>query len=634
MGVVLVCHRLRIPTIIGFLLTGVVAGPHSLGLVADAHEVEALSELGVVLLLFTIGLEFSLREINRMRIPILVGGALQVFLTVTATTAGAFILGLNPGQAVFLGFLGALSSTAIVLKLLQEKAEIDSAHGRVTLAILIFQDIAAVMMLLAAPLLSGAGGQSWMGFGLALKGLTVLVALAAAYRWIAPRLLDIVADTRNHELFTITIAGILLGVAWLTAWAGLSLALGAFAAGLIVAESRYSHQTIGSVIPLRDLFSSLFFVSVGMLLDVGFIVRHPILVAAGVLIVMAGKTLLAGAAALVLRYPLRVALAVGLMLSQVGEFSFVLARAGLKLELIGQEAFQTMLVISVVTMLFTPIMTALGSRAAQRTPPGWLTAQPRGASEVVSGHLVVIGYGINGRNVTRAARAAGIPYMVVEMNPTTVREEQSRGEPVVYGDAVNKAVLEHVGLERARALAVTLADPVATRQVVATARSLHPGLYIIARTRFLKELEVLAELGADEVIPEEYETSVEIFARVLRRFLVPQEEIEVLVAQLRSEGYQMLRGPVSSQDRKDLTWLLRDASIATMRVHPGSAAAGATIGKLNLRRDHGLTVLAVRRGEQIISEPGADTGLEPGDLLVLMAKPELLASGRPLFGTS
>jgi len=632
MAVVLVCHRLRIPTIIGFLLTGAVAGPHSLGLVADAHQVETLSELGVVLLLFTIGLEFSVRELNRMRTPILVGGAVQVFATLTAVWAGSRVMGLASGPALFMGFLGALSSTAIVLKVLQEKAEVDSAHGRATLAILIFQDLIAVVMLLAAPLLTGAEGRSGLGWGPVLKGLVAVAALAAAYQWIAPRLLNTVAGTRSRELFTITIAVILLGVAWLTAWAGLSLALGAFAAGLIVAESRYSHQTIGSVLPLRDLFTSLFFVSVGMLLDLGFLVQHPGWVAAGALAVMAGKTLLAGAAALILRYPVRVALAVGLMLSQVGEFSFVLARAGLDLELIGQETFQLMLVVSVVTMLLTPLMMALGSRAARQVPPGWLAGQPRETPEVTDGHLVVIGYGINGRNVARAAQAAGIPFLVVEMNPATVKGEEARGVPIICGDAVNRAVLEHSGLERARALVVTVADPVATRRVVATARSIHPGLYIIARTRFLQELEVLAELGANEVIPEEYETSVEIFARVLRRFFVPQEEIEVLVAQLRSEGYEMLRRPSSSQGGADLSPFLSDVSIATVRVHPGSAAAGATIGDLGLRRRHGLTVLALRRGEQISSDPGAETGLEPGDLLVLMAKPECLAQGRTLFG--
>jgi CPA2 family monovalent cation:H+ antiporter-2 len=601
--------------------------------VADAHQVEALSELGVVLLLFTIGLEFSVREIKRMRIPILVGGSIQVLATGAATSAGAVLLGLKPGAAIFVGFLGALSSTAIVLKLLQEKAEVDTAHGRATLAILVFQDVIAVVMLLAAPLLSGGSGQDVIGWGLALKGAVVVAALAAAYRWAAPRLLNAVAGTRNRELFTITIAVILLGVAWLTAWAGLSLALGAFAAGLIVAESRYSHQTIGSVLPLRDLFTSLFFVSVGMLLDLDFLVRHPGWVAAGALAIMAGKTILAGTAALILRFPLRVALAVGLMLSQVGEFSFVLARAGLDLAVIDRETFQLMLDVSVVTMMLTPLMMTLGSRAASRTPPTWLRGQPREAPEASGEHLVVIGYGINGRNVARAAQAAGIPYLVVEMNPATVQEEQARGTPIVCGDAVNTAVLEHAGLERARALVVALADPVATRRVVATARAMHPGLYIIARTRYLQEMEVLAELGADEVIPEEYETAVEIFARVLRRFFVPQEEIDILVSQLRSEGYGMLRRPVSGQDGVDLSRMLSDVSIATVRIHPGSTAAGATIGELGLRRSHGLTVLALRRGELLISDPGAETGLKAGDLLVLMAKPERLVQGRTLFGS-
>lgn len=631
MAVIFVCHRLRVPTIVGFLITGVVAGPHGLGLVADPHEVEALAELGVVLLLFTIGLEFSLKELSRMRTPILVGGAVQVLGTAAVAGAGAWYLGQAMGPAVFLGWVAALSSTAVVLKLMQERAEMDTAQGRAALGILIFQDVIAVVMLLAAPMLARGGAGQEPGWAMAMRGVVVVAALAVTYRWVAGRLLNLVAATRNRELFTITIAGILLGVAWLTAWAGLSLALGAFVAGLIVAESRYSHQTVGAVLPLRDLFISLFFVSVGMLLNTSFLLEHPAWVALGAVVVLGGKTLLAGAAALALRYPLRVALAVGLMLSQVGEFSFVLARAGLGLGLISDQVFQLVLVVSVITMLLTPLMMALGARVAQHAAPAWLAAHAQGAPEVWEGHLLVIGYGINGRNVARAAKAAGIPYLVVEMNPATVQQEQAKGEPIIYGDAVNHAVLEHAGLERARALVITLADPVATRRVVATAHGMHPGLYIIARTRFLQELEVLMDLGANEVIPEEFETSVEIFARVLRRFAVPQEEIEILVAQLRSEGYELLRRPEAGGQCPDLSRFLGDLTISTLRVNPGSVAAGATIGELNLRRDHGFTVLAVRRTGQTVSNPGADTGLEPDDLLVIMAEPQALARGKALF---
>lgn len=643
-GVVYVFHRIKLPSVVGFLLTGVLAGPHSFGLTSSVHEVETLAEIGIILLLFTIGLEFSADQLKQMKRTALLGGSLQVGLTVAAGAGVAMALGTSPGQAVFMGFILALSSTAIVLKLLQEKAALDSPRGRTSLGMLIFQDVAVGAMLLAMPLLAAApfGAQplGGVGWGLLVKGVVAMGIILAGARWVFPGLMNRMAATRNRELFIIAVVVVLLGVAWLTAWAGLSLALGAFLAGLILAGSRYSHQAIGSVIPMRDLFTSLFFVSIGMLLDLGFLLAHPGLVALGTAMVLVGKTLLAGGAALALRLPLRVALAVGLSLSQVGEFSFVLARGGIKLGLLGADTYQLMLDVAVLTMALTPAAGWLGgrlvarSRALDRLPlPGRAGPQTDGPGfQKAIGHVIVVGYGINGQNVTRAAQAAGIPYVVVEMNPATVSRESGKGEPFIFGDAMNQAVLEHAGVHKARALVVAIADPVSTRHIVATVKDLNPAIYVIARTRFLQEVEALYGLGADEVIPEEYETSVEIFARVLRRFLVPQAEIERQVTALRTEGYEMFRGLAApAQEQQDISRLISEVTIATVQVNPGAACDGKSIGELGLRKKHGVTALAVRRGQETIANPGADMVLSEGDYVVILAKPEALEGVRALF---
>ncbi len=643
-GVVYVFHRIKLPPVVGFLLTGVLAGPHGFGLISSLHEVETLAEIGIILLLFTIGLEFSGAQLKQMRRPALLGGTLQVGLTVAAGAGVALALGVAPGQAVFMGCILALSSTAIVLKLLQDKAALDSPRGRTSLGILLFQDVAVVAMLLAMPFLAASPAGSTplgeVGWEFLVKGLVAVGLILAGARWVFPGLMHRMAATRNRELFIIAVVVVLFGVAWLTAWAGLSLALGAFLAGLILAGSRYSHQAIGSVIPMRDLFTSLFFVSIGMLLDISFLVAHPGWVALGTGLVLVGKTLLAGGAALTLRLPLRVALAVGIGLSQVGEFSFVLARGGVKLGLLSNDAYQLMLDVAVLTMALTPATVWLGGRLAARPQlldrlplpgvPG-ARANGHGFSDTM-GHVMVVGFGINGQNVTRAAKAAGIPYVVVEMNPATVHREEAKGEPIIFGDAMNPAVLEHAGVLRAKVLVVAVADPVAARHIVATAKDLNPALYIIARTRFLQEMPALFDLGADEVIPEEYETAVEIFARVLRRFLVPQDEIERQVAALRAEGYEMLRGLAApAEERQDICRMISDVDIATVQVAEGAVGAGKSIGELGLRKKHGVTALAVRRDKKTIANPGADVVLGEGDYLVLLAEPGALEGVRALF---
>ncbi len=641
-GVIFVCHRLGIPPLVGFILTGVLAGPQVLGLIRVPHEVEILAEIGVILLLFTIGIEFSFANLLQLRRSVLLGGPLQVAATGLLFFLVAWHLGLGLGQSVFVGFLVSLSSTAIVLNILQSKAEVETPHGNASLGVLIFQDLIVAPMMLLTPFLAGMdrGGVGGALVGLLLKGLGILVLVIFAAKWLVPRVLYQIARTRDREMFLLAVLVLCFVVAWGTAAAGLSLALGAFLAGLILSETEYSHQALGNILPFRDVFASIFFISIGMLLDVGYLVEKPLTIALATLGVLAAKALVAAGAALALGFPLRTVILVGLTLSQVGEFSFVLSKTGLLHGLFSGQQYQLFLTVAVLTMAVTPFIMALAPRVAEAAlwlplpdrlktgsflPPAPKVAPPQD-------HLIIVGYGVTGRNVSRAARSAGIPYVIIEMNPETVRLERARGEAIYFGDATSPEILEHANLREARIVVVAINDPAATRRISELARKLNPRVHIIVRTRYLTELESLYSLGADEVVPEEFETSVEIFTRVLRRYLVPKGDIERFIQEVRADSYSMLRGLRKDfETLEDLRYYLRDVDISIIRLEPGAPLAGKTLADMALRKRHGITVLAVRRDSQMLFNPEPDMRLHGGDLLIVLGTPERLAAGGFLF---
>jgi len=426
--VLFICHRLHVPTVVGFLLTGIFVGPYGLGLIKAIHEVEIFAEIGVVLLLFTIGIEFSLERLLQIRKSVLIGGSLQVFLTFWATLLISKQFGQAFGESVFIGFLVALSSTAIVLKLLQERAEVDSPHGRTTLGILIFQDIIVVPMILITPLLAGATGSLGESLLVLLaKGICIILFVIVSAKWIVPQVLYQIARTRNPELFLLSVVVICFGVAWLTSWAGLSLALGAFLAGLIISESEYSHQALGNILPFRDVFTCFFFISIGMLLDVGFLYQKPVFIGLVALGVIFLKSIIAGSVAILLGFPLRIGILVGFALGQIGEFSFILSKAGVEHGLLAGNIYQMFLSVSILSMAATPFIIGFGPRLADiilRLPlPEWLISgfYPVSAIKIADrkDHLIIIGFGVNGRNLAQAARVAGITYVIIEMNPET-----------------------------------------------------------------------------------------------------------------------------------------------------------------------------------------------------------------------
>jgi CPA2 family monovalent cation:H+ antiporter-2 len=641
-GVIFVCHKLGIPPLVGFILTGVLSGPQVLGLVKAAHEVETLAEIGVILLLFTIGIEFSFAKLLQLRRSVLIGGPLQVAATGFLFFLLAWHTGLGAGESVFIGFLISLSSTAIVLKILQSRAEVETPHGNTSLGVLIFQDIIIVPMMLFTPFLAGVGGDEVGSrfVSLLLKGLVIIVLVIVSAKWVVPQMLYQIARTRDREIFLLAVLVLCFVVAWATATAGLSLALGAFLAGLILSETEYSHQALGNILPFRDTFASIFFISIGMLLNVDFLLKEPLSIAFLATLVLLAKALIAGGAALALGFPLRTTILVGLTLCQVGEFSFVLSKTGVAHGLLSSHNYQMFLDVSVLTMAVTPFVIAMAPRladAGMRLPlpsrlktGSFLPVAP--VTEQKNDHLLIIGYGITGRNVCRAAQTAGIPYVITEMNPETVRYERAQGQPIYFGDATNPEILTHANIQAARIVVVAINDPAATRRITEMARKLNPNVYIIVRTRYLTELRALFELGADEVIPEEFETSVEIFTRVLRKYLIPKNEIEKFVQEVRAGSYRMLRGlPRDFESLEDLRYYLKDMEISTIRLEPAAPLAGKTLAEMELRKQYGITVLAVRRDSEMLFNPEADLKLHANDVLIVLGAPEKLAAGGFLF---
>lgn len=632
-AVLLVCARLHVPTVVGLLFTGVISGPHGFRLIKGLEEVEVLAGVGVVLLLFTIGLELSLKQLVRIKKQVFFGGLGQVIMTVsTVAFLTHHIFGADWGPSLFNGFLVSASSTAIVLKLLQDRAQIQTPHGQLTLAILIFQDIAVIPMMLVTPFLTGSGEAQAMDLLVHLgKGIFILLAVLLAAQKVVPWLLFQIARTRNSQLFLLSVLFLCFSVAWLTANVGLSLALGAFLSGLIIAESDYSHHAVGHILPFQQIFTSFFFVSVGMLLDVNFVMNNIILTISATIAVIILKSVVVMICALLLGYSLRVALLTGLALCQVGEFAFILASAGTQLGLVQGADYQLFLAVSLLTMVLTPLLIACGPGFADRLLRwGWPARIKRGSliyappmpRNTLKDHVVIIGFGVCGRNLAWAADLAGIPYGVIEMNPETVRTERKKGRHIVFGDATQVAVLEQVNVKEARIVVIAVNDPIAGRRMVEMIREESPKVYIAARTRYVNEMQPMIDLGADDVIPEEFETSVEIFTRVLRKYLIPHDEIERFVTEVRSRGYQVLRR--LSQHKStlaDLKLNLLDSDIGVYRVAENSPLIGKTLLEADVRRRFGVTILMIRRDLHVMSSPAPNTMIKSQDLIIVFGKP-------------
>ncbi|MFH0904694.1 MAG: cation:proton antiporter [Methanobacteriota archaeon] len=634
-GITFLFYHLRIAPIVGYLIAGVLLGPSVLGVAKDVASIEVLAEVGVILLLFLIGVEFSLNAILRMNRRMFLVGFLQVFLTTGIVTLIGVSLGASIFHGLFVGFLVTMSSTVIVMKVLSDRGEIDSPQGRLTTAILIFQDLSVVVIVLIMPMLGGDSGFSGVEVALnVFLALAFVGVILVISRFIVPFLLYRVVQTHSRELFLISIVLICFGTAYLTSLVGLSLAIGAFIAGLIISESEYGHQAFSEILPLKDIFSILFFVSIGMLLDVGSVLRDPWVIILGVVGIVLLKLATGMLVPIIQGFPLRIGLLAGMALAQIGEFSFILSKEGLNYGLISSYEYQVFLGSAIITMVFTPFMiqgSARFSDAFERLPLPQGLKLGRYHEEItqkmdLSNHVIVVGFGLNGRNVSKVLSGSNIPFIVLELNPETVRNWRKRRIPIMYGDASKIAVLENVNIKTARSVVIAISDASATRRIVELARRLNPSTFIIARTRYTTEISPLYSLGANDVIPEEFETSIEIISRVLHRYFIPVNEIEKHISEVRKDGYEMFRNLHQKYSVfPELKLHLPDIEIETFRIKDASKIEGKTLGELGFRRKYGVTVLAIQRGKETITNPSGDIALHAQDIVILMGTMEKIA---------
>jgi len=626
-SIVFVFQKLRLPTIVGFLLAGVIIGPNGLQLITSLSQVETLAEIGVVLLLFSIGLEFSFETIVSVQRRVIWAGLLQVGLTILLVLALTRFFGLSIEIGIFYGFLLSLSSTAIVLRIYNDRREINSIQGRLASGVLLFQDLCIVPMMLLLPVLGQSGKGSLVSIVWAVaKALFALVLIVWAARRFLPRLLHQVALLRNREIFILFVVLICLGTAWLASESGLSLALGALIAGLVISESELSHQIIADVLPLRDCFSGIFFISIGMLLNLDLLTRDFLTPLMNLLLIVGIKSLLIFAVFWWLYGSIRLAVLLGLSLAQVGEFSFILAKAGINYKLLTPANEQLFLAGSILSMIATPFLIqsvhglAVGLEAMLGASPESTSAGETAASEnVAQGHVVVVGYGLNGQNLARVLKEVGIPYRVLEMDPDLVRCAKAAGEPIFFGDGTRPEILQQAGIRQARVVVIAISDPAATARVVSQARRSRPDLYIIVRTRYVAEIDHLYRLGANQVIPEEFETSVEIFARVLEEYHVPRNVISLQVDLIRKEHYSTLRGlRLQGKQLDELNQFLVGTTTDIFSIVGASPVVGKSLEEVDLRSRCGATVIAVVRAGKSYHNLGADFALAAGDMLVLL----------------
>jgi monovalent cation:H+ antiporter-2, CPA2 family len=523
--VVLLLARLGLPSIAGLIVSGIAIGPHALGLVGDVGRVDTLAEVGVVLLLFGIGLEMPLERLRRLWRPIIIGGALQVVLTGLGAYALARGLGLGVAASAVVAFVAIPSSTAIVLRGLDARGETDAPHGRLMLGILLFQDLSVVPMMLLLPALTGEATGGLRSIVLSLGKSAVLLALVVlAARLLVPRVLRLVAASRQRDAFVLAVFLVCVGTAWAASSAGVSLALGAFLAGVVVAGSDYRHQAMSDVIPLREVLASLFFVSVGMLLDLRLLVTAPGRVLGLFVTLLAAKFAVVVVAAAMMRLPLRVAVLAGAGLAQAGEFSLVLLRSLRGRGPLAADAEGLLLAAAILSMVVTPLLLAIGPRlaaGAERLPMIGRLFGVKSADEAslargsMRGHVVIAGYGVAGRTLAARLVELGRSFLVVDLNPLSVSEASQRGILAYYGDVTSQAVLAHLGLEHACQFVLLINDPRALERAVVAARGVAPKVHIIARSRYAADESRLRALGANDVIAAEVEAGRAVMTQVV-----------------------------------------------------------------------------------------------------------------------
>ena len=612
--ILLIFNKLKLPSMIGLFLTGIVLGQF----ITSTSIITSISELGVIFLLFIIGLEFSIEKFSAIKHYAIVGGLLQVVLTtLIVMLLSLYVMPVN--KAIFMGFLVCFSSTAIVMKLIQKKQLTHTLQGRVTLGILIFQDIAVILVLLLTPLL---GGES-IDLTILPSVLTKLIALALIIvvvgLLVVPRALKEAAKTKNRDLYMLLVLFICIGTTFGTTAIGISPELGAFIAGLIISNTDYAHQTLGYIQPFQDVFMSIFLISIGLMIDVNYFVSNILLIIALSIVVLVVKfiaTLITGE---ILNIPIRTTIAISILLSQIGEFSFVLAGVGITHGLLTREVFTMFLAVSIITMSSTPFLQKITPHVVdlfKRIPyfhvdeELTMIKQEEIQSQLLEDHVIIVGFGVNGKNLSRACYHYHIPYVIVDLNPLIVEKEKALGLPIIYGNASNESVLKELKINDANCIIIATSNYESTLKTIDAARRLNPNIHIIVRTRYLKNVDEVYEAGADVVIPEEFETSIVIFTKLMDYYDKDVDEITDTIDTLRSDNYYEFRSIAPEELTTKLNENLTDLMVDSIYVKDKRK-----LDEYGFKK-HDLTVTAVIRDNKTILGLSPKFELQHDDLIL------------------
>lgn len=650
--VLFISSRIYLPTIIGFFVTGILIGPSGLHLFTY-EQVSLVAEFGLILLMFTIGLEIPLKNLLEMRRIVLLAGGSQILLTAFFVWLILTACGIASGTALLLGLMAAASSTAIVLNIYQNNGQIDTRHGKLILAVLISQDIAVIPIMLLLPLLAGTGGtvvSSLLTLGTDVVALVVVLGIALI---VVPRILDVVAAQRKRELFIISVVTICIGVAWILSLVGVSMSLGAFLAGVAIAGSEYNHEVIGIIMPIRDLMTSIFFISVGMMLSLTFMWEHILIIFAIVVVLILGKMVIASAAGILAGSPPSAAVIGGISLAHIGEFSFVLGATGLSLGLLNDNMYQMFLAVAILSMTLAPFVVDAAPEVSRRmmsNPLFWKYSSPSSDGTEAEGagtehdveheYVIVVGFGPAGKYVVRALKRVGREYIILEMNPQTVAAEKAKGENIVYGDASLEPILRYAGINRAKTLVITIPDSATVRGVASTARRMNPWTTIITRTRYTRESPALFKIGVDEVIADEREAGLAMTRRVFTNENVPATDLDEYVRVVRTEIFAEREEAMAQKAEESrlhrLSATLEHAGkteFIHMPVDPESEAAGKELSVLHLRKRFHVSVVSLRRESgEVIMTPDGTTVLLPHDMVLLSGSREDVAEVQRVFG--
>jgi CPA2 family monovalent cation:H+ antiporter-2 len=657
---------MKLPTIVGFILAGVLVGPSSLGWVSSIPNADSFAELAVIFLMFTIGLEFSFKRLKQLRNELFKIGFVQVTLTITAVAAAAATaLDYPMGKAIFMGFLVSLSSTALVIKLLQDARDLETPYGKASLGVLLFQDLAVIPMMLALPMLVPVAEAKLPSMALGpavewgLKMIGVLLAIGVGSRYVVPFLLEKVIKTRSREVFFFCVLFLCFGIAFLFQLSGMSLSLGAFVAGMMISEGPYGRQVTSDIMPLRDNFLGLFFASVGMLLDLHFVGSHFFTILAVGFVIFLIKTLVVFATCTFNRMPTSISAITAFILCQIGEFSFILVNRGLDLGIITPDETQYFLSVSVLSMIFTPFLFLLGPRLALAksylpwkiinasgaafsikakvrasaatieenidAPKGSRFVIPLGSKKSEGAHSVIIGFGIAGQNLTSAMDSLSIPYSVVELNYEAVKKHKKEGINIHFGDATRQEVLEHAGIEKAKLVIIAVSGSKIVPAIIHAVRALRPDVQIIVRAQYVRETELIKGELATDIVVAEVETTIELLGRTLRVYGVPPEDIYEYMSQSRNQLNTFtrmtpsLRSPTISLPAWEAV-----SSIRPHRIGEAYKADGKTLAELDLPRRTGTSVVSVFRPELGTAIPDGDFVLRTGDVVQIIGSPKAL----------